>query len=241
MVIGNLKLVRTAQRPSKASERPTCLSSARLSRPLFFAFLMLSALVGASAQVGAGARTYTSNEKPTSLVVVLDATSSMAAKIDEAQKAVAELVRASSPQSEFALVVVRDEPQVAVHLGGSKVEMERAASTVHADGFGTMWDGMYLGLRELQNSRSGRKALVVISDDGDNCGRHTPSELMSLLKKSDVRAYAIGTFDRYANRFQTRMRALQIDEAISPTGGRMIPANDFSYAADQIIQELRHQ
>lgn len=232
MVIGSLRSVREAQPLSQTLAWLTCFLSAWFSRPLLLAFLMLTVPVGASAQA---------SEEPISLVVVLDATSSMAGRMDEARKALMDLIRASSPQSESALVVIHDEPQVAVHLGESGGEIERVARTVQADGFGTMWDGIYLGLKALQNSRCHKKAMVVISDDGDNYGRHTPSELTALLKKSGVRVYAIGTFDRYANRFQARMRVLQIDQAISPTGGRMVPADDFSCAADQVSRELRHQ
>ena len=178
-------------------------------------------------------------DEPLSMVVVLDATSSMATKTDEARNALRELVRTSKAR-EMALVVIHDEPQVVVRIGGSGTDIERVAKTVQADGFGAMWDGMYLGLRELQNSCCRRKAMVVLSDDGDHYSRHTPSEVMSLLKRAEVPVYAIGIFDRYANRFQARMRALQLDEITSVTGGRMLPGNDFSAAAAQIAYELRY-
>jgi len=186
--------------------------------------------------------TYFSNaDEPTSLIVVLDVTAGMAARIDEERKALAEFIRGANPQDELALIVIRDEPQVVVHLGGSANEIERIAATIQADGFGSMWDGTYLGIAELQSSRCRRKAMIVISDDGENYSRHTPSALMSVLKQSDVQVYAIGRFDRYANRFQVRMRALQLDQVTSVTGGRVLSGNDLSRAAAQIAYELRHQ
>jgi len=180
-------------------------------------------------------------DEPISLVVVVDATASMAARIDEARKALTELINTSNPQDELGLVVIHDEPGIAAHLGGSRNEIERIAGTIQADGFGAMWDGMYLGIKELQNSRCRRKAMVVISDGGDKNSRHTPSELKSLLKEADVQVYAAGRFDRYANRFQARMRALQLEEVISVTGGRVLPENDLSRAVTQMSYELRHQ
>lgn len=186
--------------------------------------------------------TYFSNaDEPASLIVVLDTTASMAARIDEERKALAELIHRSNPQDELALIVIHDEPQVVVHLGASSSEIERIAGAIQADGFGSLWDGMNLGIKELQSSRCRRKTMVVISDDGDKYSRHTPSEVMPLLKKADVQVYAIGVFDRYANRFQVRMRALQLDEVVSATGGRMISSNDFPRAAALISYELRHQ
>jgi Ca-activated chloride channel family protein len=186
--------------------------------------------------------TYFSNaDEPTSLVVVLDATAGMAAQIDEERKALAEFIHGANPQDELALIVIHDEPQVAVHLGGSANEIERMAGTIQADGFGSMWDGMYLSIAELQSSRCRRKAMIVISDDGEKYSRQAPSTLMSVLKQADVQVYAIGRFDQYANRFQVRTRALQLDEVTSVTGGRVLSGNDLSRAAAQIAYELRHQ
>ena len=176
--------------------------------------------------------------EPLSVVIVLDATSGMAATIDDVRGAIGELIRASNAR-EMALVVIHDQPQVVVHLAGSGGTIQQAAETIQAEGFGTMWDGMYLGMGELQNSHCPRKAMIVISDDGDKYGRHSPSELRSLLKNADVEVYAIGTFDRYANRFQARMRALQLEEIISTTGGRVLPSNDLSPAVAQIASDLR--
>ena len=185
--------------------------------------------------------TYSSKvDEPISLVVVLDATSRMAARIEDARKGLAELFRMSNLQDQLGLVVIHDEPQIAVPLGGTPGTIERIADTVQANGFGAMWDGMYLGISELQKAHCRRKALVVISDGGDKYSRHTPCELMSLLKQADVQVYAIGMFDRYANRFQVRMRALQLDELTSATGGRVVAGNDFSRAAIQVSYELRH-
>jgi len=87
-------------------------------------------------------------DEPLSMVVVVDASSSMAARIDEARQALGELIRMSDAR-EMALVVIHDEPQVVVHRGGPTGQIGQAAETVQGDGFGGMWDGMYLGMREL--------------------------------------------------------------------------------------------
>src|SRR5437667_1387701 len=69
---------------------------------------------------------YLSNvDEPISLVVVLDASASMAVKIREARKALTELVNSSNPQDEFSLIVVQNQPGIVFHLDDSASEVQR--------------------------------------------------------------------------------------------------------------------
>jgi len=188
---------------------------------------------------------YLSNvDEPVSLVVVLDTSASMAANIQAIRKAFAELVNTSNPQDDFALIVVRDEPRVAFYFDESASEMQGEVDALQPEGFTALWDGMYLGVEELEKSRHPRKAMVVISDGGDNHSRYTESQLKSLVKEADVEVYAIGMFDRYATRLEERRGPLQLDEVTSVTGGRLFPVHDsveLSRAVTEISQELRNQ
>jgi len=195
---------------------------------------------------------YLSNvDEPISLMVVVDASASMATKIRETRNAVTELVNTSNPQDDFGLIVVSDAPRVALHFGDSASEIQRTVDALQPEGFTALWDGMYLGIKELKNSRYRRKAMVVISDGGDNHSRYTKSELRSLLKEADVEVYAIGVFDpciQYirtcAIRLEEKTGPLQLDEVTSVTGGRVFSAHDsaeLSGAVTQISHELRNQ
>jgi Ca-activated chloride channel homolog len=188
---------------------------------------------------------YISNiDEPISLVVVLDASASMASKLQEARKAFTELVNTSNPEDDFGLIIVGDEPRVAVHFDDSASDIQNAADALQPDGATALWDGMYLGIKELKNSRYQRKAMVVISDGGDNHSRYSESELKSLLKEADVEVNAIGMFDPYATRLEEKKGPLQLDEVTSVTGGRVLSAHDsveLSRAVAQISHELRNQ
>ena len=188
---------------------------------------------------------YASNvDEPISLVVVLDASASMASKLQEARKAFTELVNASNPQDDFGLIIIGDKPRVALHFDDSASNIQNAADALQPDGATALWDGMYLGVKELKNSRHERKAMVVISDGGDNHSRYSVSELRSLLKEADVGVYAIGMFDLYATRLEEKKGPLQLDEVTSVTGGRVFSAHDsveLSRAVTQISHELRNQ
>jgi Ca-activated chloride channel family protein len=119
--------------------------------------------------------------------------------------------------------------------------MQKTVDALQPDGFTALWDGMYLGITELKRSHYQRKAMVVISDGGDNHSRYTESELKSLLKEADVEVYAIGMFDKYAKRIEERIGPIQFDEVMSVTGGRVFSVHDsveLSRAVTQISHEL---
>jgi Ca-activated chloride channel family protein len=188
---------------------------------------------------------YLSNvDEPISLIVVLDASASMAAKVQDVRKAFTELVNTSNSQDDFGLIIVSDDPWVALHFDDSGSEIRRAVDALEPKGFTALWDGMYLGIKELRSSHCQRKAMVVISDGGDNHSRYTESELRSLLKEADVEVYAIGMFDRFATRPEEKIGPLRLDEVTSVTGGRVFPVHDaveLSRAVTQISGELRTQ
>ncbi len=189
-------------------------------------------------------RYFSNEDEPMSLVVVLDASASMAPRIQEARKAFTELINTSNPQDDFGLIVVRDKPRVALHFDDSASEIQAAVDALQPDGSTALWDGMYLGVNELKNSRYQRKAMVVISDGGDNHSRYTESELRSLLKEADVEVYAIGMLHPYATRLEEKRGPLELDEVTSVTGGRVFTARDsveLSRAVTQISRELRNQ
>jgi Ca-activated chloride channel family protein len=188
---------------------------------------------------------YVSNvDEPISLVVVLDASASMASKLQEARKAFTELVNTSNPQDDFGLIIIGDKPRTVLHFHDSASDIQRTIDVLQPDGATALWDGMYLGINELKNSRYQRKAMVVISDGGDNHSRYTRSDLKSLLKEADVEAYAIGMFDPYAFRLEEKKGPLQLDEVTSVSGGRVFSVHnsvELSRAVTQISRELRNQ
>src|SRR5207245_1986851 len=188
---------------------------------------------------------FLSNEDdPISLVVVLDASASMAVNMEEERKAFVELIDGSNPQDEVGMIVVNDQPRVGFHFDDSASEIRRAVAALQPGGATALWDGMYLGIEELKKSHHQRKAIVVFSDGGDNHSRHTESELKSVLKETDVEVYAVGMFNRNATRLEERKGPLELDEVTSVTGGRVFCVHgsvDLSRAMTQISRELRDQ
>lgn len=188
---------------------------------------------------------YLSNEdSPISLTVVLDASGSMAAKMKKTREAVLELFRHSNPQDEWRLIVFGDRPQMNRDFPNSLEEIQEVLNTVQPEGQTALWDALYLGITGLRDARYQRKAIVLISDGGDNHSRYTQGDIKALLEEANVELYAIGLFDSSDTRLEERRGPLVLDEISAPTGGRVLTAHDragLMKAVEQISLELRNQ
>ena len=188
---------------------------------------------------------YLSNvDEPISLVVVLDASSSMAGKFQQVRVALAELVQTSNPKDEFGLIVIQDKPSIVVDFDDAETKLQSVTETLQPNGMTALWDGICLGVDLLGNAHYPRQAIVVISDGGDNHSRHTESQLKSILEESNVGVYAIGLFSRFVTRPEERVGPLQLDEVTAVAGGRVLAVHDpqeLLRAVTQLSHELRNQ
>jgi Ca-activated chloride channel family protein len=113
-----------------------------------------------------------------------------------------------------------------------------------AGGHTALLDAIYLGESKLQHARYKRRALLIISDGGDNHSRFTASELKSMVEEQDATLYAIGIFDKVfktPEEWAGKRLLTQITEA---TGGRTLTINnpkDLPEAAATVSLEMRNQ
>jgi Ca-activated chloride channel homolog len=187
-------------------------------------------------------RYFSSEDTPIRLTVILDASGSMAAKMENARQAVIELFNQSNPQDELRLLTFGDQVWGLGNFSDSLNDVHRTVAAIQPDGFTALWDALYLGVRELQSAAHPRRAIVLISDGGENHSRYTQREIKSLLEEGDVQVYAIGMFDRNPTRFEERMGPLRLEEITSATGGRLFSVHDrkdLERALDRIGLELR--
>ena len=108
-----------------------------------------------------------------------------------------------------------------------------------------MLDAIYLAEIQLRSARYRRKAIVIISDGGDNASRYNLSEIKSLIQESDVQIYAIGLFDTFFfNTLEERLGKKWLDEITDRTGGRTVTVDNrakLPKAAAAISREMRNQ
>jgi len=105
-------------------------------------------------------------------------------------------------------------------------------------------DAIYFGLVKMREARHERKAILVVSDGGDNRSRYTEGELRAQVRESDVEIYSIGIFDQYAPTPEERTGPQLLDELSEQTGGRLFRVDDIAEMGDiaeKISTELRNQ
>ena len=107
-----------------------------------------------------------------------------------------------------------------------------------------LYDALYLGVNEMKKAKHQRKALLVISDGGDNRSRYTDSEVKSVIKEADVLIYSIGIFDQQFSTREERLGPNVLNDISEITGAQCYTLdnpNDLPMITQHIGNKLRHQ
>ena len=186
-------------------------------------------------------------DAPVSIGLVFDCSGSMGPKLQKSRAAVAEFIRTANPEDEFSLVTFNDHARLAADFRSGPGEIENQLLFVRSRGETALLDAVYLSMHEMRHAKYTRKAILIISDGGDNASRYTGRELKRLLRESDVQIYSIGIFEppglRGRSPEELNGPAL-LDEIAQITGGRLFEAydlNDLSDIAAKIGRGLRNQ
>jgi Ca-activated chloride channel family protein len=105
-------------------------------------------------------------------------------------------------------------------------------------------DAIYMGVSKMKDARNPKKALLIISDGGDNHSRYTENEIKSMVKEADVQIYAIGIFSASPAQPEEVAGPALLGEITNVTGGRLFTIsnpNDLTDVATKIGIELRNQ
>ena len=174
------------------------------------------------------------DEAPVSVGIVFDCSGSMKNKIDKSFAAVQQFVKTSMPGDEFFLVQFSDVPKVLVRFTQDPGEIVSNLNSIHPQGWTAMFDAIYLAANQMRTARNPRRALLVLSDGGDNNSRYSESEAMNMLREADVRVFAIGLFDN----------ASFLKKAAADTGGSVMVVhniNDLPDAVEKLSTQVRSQ
>ncbi len=187
---------------------------------------------------------FSSEDAPISLGVIFDNSGSMADKIDKSREAVVDFFRTANPQDEFFLITFSDEPQVLVDFTSSVEDIQSKLVYTVPKGRTALLDAIYLGMNRMRKAHYERKALLIISDGGDNHSRYTEGEIKSMVREADVQIYGIGLFDLNFKTPEEREGPALLDDVTEVTGGRTFAISSPSELADvatKIGIELRNQ
>jgi Ca-activated chloride channel family protein len=197
--------------------------------------------------------THFSNEDaPLSIGLLVDTSGSMGAKLDTSRRAVSEFLKTLNASDEAFLVQFSDQAQLAVPLTSDARAIESSMTTATSGGLTALLDAVNLGLQQMKRAKNPRKALLVISDGGDNNSRYTATQISDLVREADVQIYAMGVFEPSLSfglgggKLGTaEMDGPRLLSAIAEqTGGRALAATNLRELpgiAERIGIELRNQ
>jgi Ca-activated chloride channel family protein len=189
-------------------------------------------------------RHFSSEDAPISLGVIFDMSGSMKDKIDKSREAVVEFFKTANPQDEFFMVAFNDRPEVISDFTKSIEAIQGQLVYAIPRGRTALLDAIYLALSKMHEAHNQKKALLIISDGGDNHSRYTESEIKSIVKEADVQIYAIGLFTPNPGTPEEQTGPATLSEITDLTGGRTFTVdnpNELTDVATKIGIELRNQ
>jgi Ca-activated chloride channel family protein len=194
-------------------------------------------------------RSFSEEDAPVSMGIVLDLSGSMARVLETAKASLRTLMKDANPDDEAFLNGVSTRPRAYSGFTDNFDDIVRQAETERAHGYTALIDTIYGSLEQLRAGVYPRKALVIISDGMDNHSRYTSRELQRLAVEADAQIYAIavsgGAPRTKGVDFAEEMGGLSfLNELASKTGGISFvvrDGTDIARAASTIGRALRNQ
>jgi Ca-activated chloride channel family protein len=190
---------------------------------------------------------FSAEDAPLSVGIVFDTSGSMGSKLQKSREAVAQFFKTANPEDEFFLIEFNDRPQLIVPFTTNTDEVQNQLTFTQSKGRTALLDGIYMSMNNMKKAHNPRKAILIISDGGDNSSRYTESEIKNAVREADVQVYAIGIFEPMGSRGRTTEEMAGpglLSEIAEQTGGRHFPVENLSELPDiaaKIGIELRNQ
>jgi Ca-activated chloride channel family protein len=190
---------------------------------------------------------FSGEDTPLSVGLVFDISGSMDIKLETSRQAAVQFVKTMNPQDEAFLVEFSDRADLVTRFTSQIDDIQNKLRSVKPGGLTALLDAVEMALHEMKKAKNPRKAILVISDGGDNHSRYSASEIQSLVREADVQIYAMGVFEPMIFVGMTKEEISGprlLSQIAEQTGGRAFAAsdaNDLPSVAARIGIELRNQ
>jgi Ca-activated chloride channel homolog len=190
---------------------------------------------------------FSAEDVPISIGVIFDYSGSMSNKVGKAREAAVQFFKTANPQDEFFLVSFNERAELTSSFTNSVEDLQSRMMLTAPKGRTALLDAIYLGLSQMRGAHNAKRALLILSDGGDNHSRYNESDIKRLVKEADTQLYAIGIFDPlgYRNRSPEELSGPSLlSEVTEMTGGRVFAVeklDELPDIASKIGMELRNQ
>jgi len=190
---------------------------------------------------------FSGEDIPLSIGLAFDISGSMDFKMSTSRDAAALFLKSLNPGDEAFLVEFNDKVDLTVPFTNHPDDIRTALGNLQPHGLTALLDAVKFSLGEMKSARNARKAIVVVSDGGDNHSTYTAAQIEALVREADVEIYAMGVFDPLLSLGLTPEEVSGpklLSEISTQTGGRAFAASlgsDLPAVAARIAIELRNQ
>ncbi len=183
---------------------------------------------------------FASDDETVAVGFVFDVSGSIGGRMRQYQLAAHEFFKIAEPEDEFCLVTFESSPKLAVPLTRHAGEIEYQIMMTRSRGMTALFDAVYLAANEIRKSKLKKKALILVSDGGENHSRYTLAELKNALRETDVLLYSIGPSPDFSQGDNNGRLLKNLSEM---TGGRLIQigGSDLADLSQKIIVDLRNR
>ena len=191
---------------------------------------------------------FAKDDAPVSIGLLFDASGSMKNKLHKSSEAAAAFFKTANREDEFFLVEFNERPRLAIPFTFDPDELYHQIARTRTMGRTSLLDAIHMALQQMKKAANARKAIVIVSDGGDNCSRYSVGQIKNALVESEVQLYAMGIFDlEDASKKRPREEVngpKLLNELAELSGGRHYPIedlNDLPQISERIGLELRNQ
>lgn len=134
---------------------------------------------------------FAEEDLPLSLAVIFDTSGSMEGKTAGASRALSAMLDNSNRDDEFSLITFADRPDVTVPWTRDAAEVQNSAMLTRPRGRTSLLDAIHVALTQLHGAKNARRAVLILSDGGDNNSRYSERQISRMLEEADVQMYAL--------------------------------------------------
>ena len=193
-------------------------------------------------------RFFSKEDAPISVGIILDFSESMSNKFDTERAAVAAFFNNANPNDDYFAIAFSDRPKLIADSTQSITDLEDKLMLAVPAGNTALLDAIYMGVSKMRSARYQRRALLIISDGGDNHSYYNTKETKTLVEEADVVMYSIGIFDGMPvpvfKTIEEKLGKRLLTDITELTGGRTIAADNrdkVPQIAATVSRELRQE
>lgn len=197
-------------------------------------------------------RYFSEDDAPVSIGLIFDRSGSMGWKIDNAKAVIHSFAKQVNPDDEIFLITFADTVD-STDFQSVSDEIDSRLLFMQSKGRTSLLDAVYYGLNKMKDAKYQRRALVIVSDGGDNHSRYTEKEVERVVEEADVQVFSIALVNRECMAFmnpnnpcstEERQGPFLLEELAHKGGGVSYLLDnpvDIEHAIDTIGQTLRQE